>query len=53
LEAANTYLEEEFWPWWNKTLTVQPATAEDAIDHWEEHDLAATLSHVEQRQGDQ
>jgi transposase len=51
LEAANTYLEEEFLPWWNKTLTVQPATAEDAHRPLgKEHDLAATLSHVEQRQ---
>jgi len=51
LEAANTYLEEEFLPWWNRTLTVQPATAEDAHRPLgKEHDLAATLSHVEQRQ---
>ena len=51
LEAANSYLEEEFLPWWNKTLTVQPATAEDAHRPLgKEHDLAATLSHVEQRQ---
>ena len=51
IEAANAYLEEEFLPWWNKTLTVQPATAEDAHRPLgKEHDLAATLSHVEQRQ---
>jgi hypothetical protein len=51
MEAANAYLEEEFLPWWNKTLTVQPATAEDAHRPLgKEHDLAATLSHVEQRQ---
>jgi len=51
LEAANTYLEEEFLPWWNKTLTVPPASAEDAHRRLgREHDLAATLSHVEQRQ---
>jgi len=29
LEAANTYLEEEFLPWWNKTLTVQPPRHSD------------------------
>ncbi|HTY87370.1 MAG TPA: ISNCY family transposase [Candidatus Acidoferrum sp.] len=51
IEAANRYLEEEFLPWWNTTLTVKPATAEDAHRPLgKEHDLAATLSHVEQRQ---
>jgi DNA-binding Lrp family transcriptional regulator len=51
IEAANAYLEDEFLPWWNRTLRVQPATAEDAHRPLgKEHDLAATLSHVEQRQ---
>ena len=51
LEAANAYLEKEFLPWWNTTLAVKPATAEDAHRPLgKEHDLAATLSHVEQRQ---
>jgi len=51
IEAANAYLEEEFLPWWNKTLTVKPATAEDAHRPLsKEHNLAASLSHVEQRQ---
>ena len=51
IEAANQYLEEEFLPWWNQTLTVEPATAEDAHRSLgKEHDLAAILSHVEQRQ---
>jgi hypothetical protein len=51
IEAANAYLEKEFLPWWNTTLTVKPATAEDAHRALgKEHDLAATLSHVEQRQ---
>ena len=51
IEAANEYLEEEFLPWWNRTLTVQSASAEDAHRPLgKEHDLAATLSHVEQRQ---
>jgi len=50
-EAANRYLEEEFLPWWNRTLTVLPAHADDAHRRLgKEHDLAATLSHVEQRQ---
>jgi len=51
LEAANSYLEEEFLPWWNQTLTVEPASAEDAHRPLgKEHDLAAILSHVEDRQ---
>jgi transposase len=51
IEAANGYLEEEFLPWWNETLTVEPATAEDAHRPLgQKHDLAAILSHVEQRQ---
>jgi transposase len=51
LEAANAYLEEEYLPWWNEALTVEPATAEDAHRPLgKEHDLAAILSHVEQRQ---
>ena len=51
LEAANAYLENEFLPWWNQTLTVVPAHAADAHRQLgKEHDLAAILSHVEQRQ---
>jgi hypothetical protein len=51
MEAANAYLEQEFLPWWNKTLTVEPASAEDAHRPLgKEHALAAILSHVEQRQ---
>lgn len=51
IEAANGYLEEEFLPWWNETLTVKPASEEDAHRPLgKEHHLAAILSHVEQRQ---
>lgn len=51
IEAANAYLEEEFLPWWNETLTVEPATAEDAHRLLgKEHILPAILSHVERRQ---
>src|ERR1022692_4073120 len=51
LEEANAYLENEFLPWWNQTLTVMPANAADAHRQLgKEHDLAAILSHVEQRQ---
>ncbi len=49
-DQANEYLEQEFIPWWNKTLTVTPASADDAHRPLEkQHDLAAILSHVEQR----
>ena len=51
LEEANAYREEEFLPWWNKTLTVVPASACDAHRPLgKEHQLAAILSHVEERQ---
>jgi transposase-like protein len=51
IEEANAYLEEEFLPWWNRTLTVDPAHAADAHRPLgKEHDLEAILSHVEQRQ---
>ena len=51
IEAANAYLETEFLPWWNRTLTVKPAHTDDAHRPLgTEHNLAATLSHVEQRQ---
>ena len=48
---ANAYLEKEYLPWWNQTLAVKPADAADAHRPLgKEHDLAAILSHVEQRQ---
>ena len=51
IEEANAYLEKEYLPWWNQTLTVEPAEAADAHRPLgKEHDLAAILSHVEQRQ---
>jgi transposase-like protein len=51
IEAANAYLEKEFLPWWNRTLTVKPAQADDAHRPLGKgHNLAAILSHVEQRQ---
>ena len=49
-EDANTFLDAEFLPWWNQTLAVTPASADDAhrtLD--KEYELAAILSHVEQR----
>jgi transposase len=51
LEQANQYLRDEFLPWWNEKLTVEPASAGNAHRKVEkEHDLAAILSHVETRQ---
>jgi hypothetical protein len=51
LAQANAYLEKEFLPWWNQTLTVVPASSDDAHRSLgKEHNLAASLSHVESRQ---
>jgi transposase len=51
IEAANAYLENEFLPWWNQTLTVAPANSSDAHRPLgKEHCLAASLSHVESSQ---
>jgi len=50
LEQANRYLDVEFLPWVNGTLAVAPASSDDAHRQLEKHhDLAAILSHVEQR----
>lgn len=51
LEQANAYLETEFMPWWNQTLTVAPATASDAHRPLAKgHSLPAWLSYVETRE---
>lgn len=51
IEQANAYLDNEFLPWWNQTLTVHPAAADNAHRPLgKEHSLAASLSHVETRQ---
>jgi hypothetical protein len=51
LEQANAYLENEYLPWWNRTLVVQPANLEDAHRGLsQDHDLGAILSHIEPRQ---
>ena len=51
LAQANQHLEQEFLPWWNATLTVEPACAEEAHRKLEKsHSLAAILCHVERRQ---
>jgi transposase len=51
LEQANAYLQNEFLAWWNQTLTVMPASADNAHRPLgPEHSLAASLSHGETRQ---
>ena len=48
LEEANAYLESEFLPWWNQTLSVAPVSLDDAHRPLgQQHSLAAILSHVE------
>ncbi len=51
LEQANAYLKSEFIPWWNSTITVVPASSDNAHRPLgKEHSLAASLSYVETRQ---
>lgn len=51
LEQANAYLQNEYLPWWNKTLTQAPANSSDAHRKLgKEHRLEASLSYVESRQ---
>jgi len=50
LEQANAYLEREFLPEWEGRFTVEPANPTDAHRPLgRQHDLAATLSVVEER----
>jgi len=50
LESAQTYLEEEYLPQWEQTFTVPAESSVDAHRPLRaEHDLAAILSHVEER----
>lgn len=49
-EAANEYLERVYLPMWNRRFTVEPANGTDAHRRLlAQHDLAAILSHVEDR----
>lgn len=51
LEEANDYLQNEFLPWWNRTLAVKPRSASDAHRKLTAgHELEAILCHVETRQ---
>jgi hypothetical protein len=53
LEQANAYLESKFIPWWNSTLCVLPACADDAHRPLQKTpSLPASLSYVEDRQVD-
>jgi len=50
LAEANAYLDSEYLAWWNTTLTVVPAEADDAHRPLgKQHSLASSLSHVETR----
>jgi transposase len=51
IEEANRYLEEDYLVWWDRELTVEPASADNAHRPLEKcHNPAASLSHVETRQ---
>ena len=51
IEQANEYLTDTYLVWWERELTVEAANPDDAHRPLEKvHDLAASLSHVEQRQ---
>jgi hypothetical protein len=51
IEQANRYLEEDYQVWWERELTVEPANPDDAHRPLDKnHNLAASLSHVETRQ---
>jgi winged helix-turn helix protein len=53
LEQANAYLETRFIPWWNRTLCVLPACADNAHRKLQRnHSLSSSLSYVEARQVD-
>jgi len=49
VSEANEYLEREFMPMWNTRFAVQPSIPVDAHRSIEGYDLAAILSHQEQR----
>lgn len=51
IEEANRYLEGDYLGWWDRELTVEPSNSTDAHRPLDKsHNLAASLSHVEQRQ---
>jgi hypothetical protein len=51
IDEANRYLEQDYLAWWERELTVEAASADDAHRPLDKsHNLAASLSHVETRQ---
>jgi hypothetical protein len=51
IEQANRYLEQDYLVWWERELTAEPASPDDAHRPLDQsHSLAASLSHVETRQ---
>src|SRR5437879_6460165 len=51
IEQANQYLEQDYLVWWERELMAEAANADDAHRPLEKnHNLAASLSHVETRQ---
>ena len=51
IEQANQYLASEYLAWWEREMTAEPASRDDAHRRLEKtHNLAASLSHVETRQ---
>jgi len=51
IDQANRYLEEDYLVWWERELTVEAETPDDAHRPLDKsHHLAASLSHVETRQ---
>ena len=51
IEQANQYLANDYLAWWERELTVAPASADNAHRKLDKsHHLAASLSHVETRQ---
>lgn len=51
IKAANQYLEQEYLVWWEREMTVEAVNSDDAHRPLEKnHNLAASLSHMETRQ---
>ena len=51
IERANEYLTNNYLVWWERELTVEAGNPDDAHRRMDKsHDLAASLSHVENRQ---
>jgi kynurenine formamidase len=51
IDEANAYLANDYLVWWERELTVEPMSADNAHRALEKgHNLAASLGHVETRQ---